>query len=110
MLKNACHFAGPGIKFKTAMRPATILVVDDNVAVRTLVCRVLSIEGYNVLEAASGREALSIAGNLDAPFDLLLTDVKMPEMDGVELARRLKESAPAHRVLFISGQCEMKEI
>jgi len=92
------------------MRPSTILVVDDTREVRSLVARVLENQGYNVLEASEGQQALAICHDLNGRVDLLLTDIKMPGMDGVELARRIKSSYSHMRVLYISGQCEGDEL
>jgi CheY-like chemotaxis protein len=80
----------------------TILVVEDDEAVRGLVCRVLESAGYNVLLATRPSEAellLAQAQNVD----LLLSDVVMPEMSGFELAARLRNTRPDLRTLFISG-------
>ena len=79
----------------------TILVVDDESGIRELVRKILRREGYRVLEAASGEEALKAARG--QPIDLLVTDMTMPGISGSELARRMQESAPRLRVLYISG-------
>ncbi len=81
----------------------TILVVEDEDAVRSLVCRILAGLGYRVLEAADGTEALEVAQSHDSSIDLLFTDVVMPGMRGWEIARRLRESRPETRVVFASG-------
>jgi two-component system cell cycle sensor histidine kinase/response regulator CckA len=82
----------------------TILVVEDNDGVRVLAACILESYGYHVLTAASGPEALELAGRDSAPrIDLLLTDVVMPLMNGREVADRLTESRPGLRVLFTSG-------
>ncbi len=80
----------------------TILVAEDNDAVRTLVRDVLRLEGYTVRTASTGREALAIA-RAHPHLDLLVTDVIMPEMGGRELAERLRGSVPGLRVLYVSG-------
>ncbi len=82
---------------------ATIVVVEDEEAVRRLVRQVLEAQGYQVLEAASGPDALASVERHGRPVDLLLTDVVMPRMTGRELARRLCERMPDLRVLFMSG-------
>jgi CheY-like chemotaxis protein len=92
------------------MRPPTILVVDDTQEVRSLVARVLESQGYSVLEAGDGPHALVVCHNLSGQIDLLVTDVKMPGMDGVELARSVRAGYPTIRVLYISGQCEGDEL
>jgi|SRR5438132_6969070 len=92
------------------MRPARILVVDDTVEVRTLVSRILETQGYDVIEVSDASHAISACAEVKGKIDLLVTDIKMPGMDGVELAARLTGSYPEIRVLFISGQCEESEI
>ena len=81
----------------------TVLLVEDDAAVRTLVTRVLGKGGYNVLTAASPREAAAISEGHPGTLDLLITDLVMPEMDGAELARELRAGRPDMKVLFISG-------
>lgn len=80
-----------------------ILVVDDEAGIRGLVRKILKREHYNVLEAASAEEALTISVSRAAPLDLLLTDVKLPGLSGPELARRMYEASPNLKVLYISG-------
>jgi CheY-like chemotaxis protein len=79
----------------------SILVVDDEPAILELVSRILTKNGYSVLEAHSGEEALSVASTHD--FDLLLTDSLMPQMSGPELVERFAEIKPGLRVLHMSG-------
>ena len=82
----------------------TILLVEDEPAVRTLAARVLRSQGYHVLEAADGIEALRIAKEFTGPaIHLLLTDVVMPQMGGRALAQRLRALLPSVKTLFISG-------
>ncbi len=80
-----------------------VLVVEDQPEVRSLTCTVLRGLGYEVLEAADGSEALSIAARHGRPIRLLLSDVIMPGMNGKELAAQLVESQPAMKVLYMSG-------
>ncbi|HMC63478.1 MAG TPA: PAS domain S-box protein [Gemmataceae bacterium] len=84
----------------------TILLVEDEEAVRTLVRHVLQRAGYTVLEAGEGEEALQIASQHPSPVHLLITDVVMPRMSGPELARRLQVRHPSLRTLLISGYVE----
>ncbi len=84
----------------------TILLVEDETAVRELVRRVLAERGYQVLPAADGREALQLVERYDGPIHLLLTDVVMPEMSGSQLAERLKAVHPDTRVIYMSGYTE----
>ncbi|HLA10575.1 MAG TPA: PAS domain S-box protein [Pyrinomonadaceae bacterium] len=81
----------------------TILLVEDEAAVRTLLMDILQSEGYTVLEAANGPEALERCGNYEGPIDLLVTDVIMPEMSGPELVKRLSGKCRELKVLYISG-------
>jgi PAS domain S-box-containing protein len=84
----------------------TVLVVEDEEAVRTLACRVLRAKGYRVIEAASADLAVAILGGSTEPIDLLLTDVVMPGMSGPTLAQRLVAQHPSLRVLYMSGYAE----
>jgi CheY-like chemotaxis protein len=81
----------------------TIMVVEDEEIVRDLVCAVLEEQGYHVLCAADGLEALEMAGNFDGTIHLLVTDVIMPHMNGPELAAKLSRLRPAMKVLYVSG-------
>ena len=82
----------------------TVLLVEDDVSVRELAARVLRDQGYTVLEATQGHEALSLAHEWKGrKVDLLLTDVVMPQMGGRELVSQFRELHPNVKVLFISG-------
>ncbi|MBI4546204.1 MAG: response regulator [Gemmatimonadetes bacterium] len=81
----------------------TVLLVEDELAVRSLARSVLERSGYNVLEAQDGEHALGLAREYGAAIDLLLTDVVMPGMSGKQLADRLWLVCPRTRVLFMSG-------
>src|SRR6266496_615632 len=80
----------------------TLLVVDDDPLLRDLATQILSLQGYNVLQAESAAEALRLADEAPA-IDLLITDFMMPEVDGLELARRFRAVHPKTPVLMISG-------
>jgi two-component system, cell cycle sensor histidine kinase and response regulator CckA len=82
---------------------ATILLVEDDDAVRRVVHAVLVRAGYRVLGAASGDDALALSEGHPGPIDLLLTDVVMPRMSGKQLAERLLERRPGLPVLYVSG-------
>ncbi|HKU60063.1 MAG TPA: PAS domain S-box protein [Gemmatimonadales bacterium] len=84
----------------------TVLVVEDEEAVRTLASRVLRGKGYRVLEASSADLALALLAGSTEPIDLLLTDVVMPGLSGPALAQRLILQHPALRVLYMSGYAE----
>jgi CheY-like chemotaxis protein len=81
----------------------TILVVDDDAAVRAVAARILERAGYAVLTASSARGAEAVWTQHRGPIHLLMTDVMMPDMNGGELARRLLHSRPEARVLYTSG-------
>ncbi len=82
----------------------TILLVEDEGSLRELAARVLRKQGYAVIEAANGIEALeTMVASSQAKIDLLITDVIMPEMGGKELSRKLLERYPGTKVLYISG-------
>ncbi|MBM4062342.1 MAG: response regulator [Planctomycetes bacterium] len=89
-----------------AMRRSTVLVVEDEPAVRALLCQTLAGEGHRVLEAADGAQGLAAALADPGPIDLVVTDVVMPVMGGLEMVRRLRERRPGQRVLFVSGYPE----
>jgi len=84
------------------VRPLRILVVDDEEPIRKFVDRVLRQAGYETMTASDGPEAVETAGRM-ASVDLLLTDVMMPQMAGDELARRLRQSEPSLKVLYLTG-------
>lgn len=88
-------------------RGTTILLVEDEDAVRVIVSAVLRRSGYNVLEASTPRGACEIFAQHAAAIGLLLTDVVMPEMNGPALAQRLVAERPELRVLFISGYADV---
>ncbi len=91
-------------KTEGAMQGAeTVLLAEDEEAVRKLARQVLEMHGYQVLEAANGSAALLISERHKEPIHLLITDVIMPEMSGRELAGRLDQSRPETRVLYMSG-------
>jgi PAS domain S-box-containing protein len=84
----------------------TILVVEDEETVRHLVASMLKSSGYRVIAPATPREALRICGEFSTALDLLLTDVVLPDTDGVEVAAKAVASRPNLRVLFMSGYTE----
>jgi len=88
----------------------TILLVEDEPAVREVTREALEMGGYRVLEASGPREAARIANDQSARIDLLLTDVVMPEMSGPELARHICKSRPAMVIVFMSGYSESEVV
>jgi PAS domain S-box-containing protein len=81
----------------------TVLVVDDEAGVRQMLQRILSEEGYTVVTAASGAEALELFESSSSAIDLLIIDIVMPEMDGRELARQCCDLRDTLKVIYVSG-------
>jgi CheY-like chemotaxis protein len=81
----------------------TILLVEDEAAVRTLTKKILAQKGYRVLEASDGAIALRVAAGHIGEIDLILTDVAMPNLGGRGMVEELRELSPGVRVLFMSG-------
>ncbi len=88
----------------------TILVAEDESPLRKLICRMLQNEGYTVLCAADGNSALRMAESHPGQIDLLVTDIRMPGMDGIELYTELRRQRPQLPVLFISGYAQGREL
>jgi len=84
----------------------TILLVEDEEAVRSFAARALKLRGYQVLEASGGEEALEIVKQRSGEIHLLITDVVMPNMDGPTLVRAVKRLVPDMAVIFMSGYAE----
>ncbi len=84
----------------------TILLVEDEEAVRSFAARALRMRGYNVLEASGGEEALEIVKSEAHTIHLIITDVVMPSMDGPTMVRHVKQLKPDLRVIFMSGYAE----
>jgi DNA-binding NtrC family response regulator len=89
--------------FSTSPRRETILLVDDNELVLKVVAAMLSRAGFRVLSAASGFDALKLAEQTDGNIELLLSDVDMPAMSGLDLGEALKKIRPETRVMLMSG-------
>jgi len=85
---------------------ARILVVDDDSAIRDVLRKMLEIEGYEVLDAEDGEEALRVS--FDAQPDAIITDVLMPEKDGFETILELRRSIPGVKIIAISGGDRIK--
>jgi len=85
---------------------ATVLLVEDEDAVRLFGSRALRNKGYRVLEAGDGEEALDVINDYGGPIDLIITDVMMPGMDGHTLVKLVQEELPAIKVILMSGYAE----
>lgn len=86
--------------------PQTLIVVEDEAILRQALTEALEHEGYNVLTASDGQDALELLKTCDEGIDLLLTDVRMPRMGGIELAKRLLDRNPDLAILFMSGHSD----
>jgi CheY-like chemotaxis protein len=99
--------AAPAAEARPEMRGSgTLLVVEDEEPVRSLVCRILAGAGYTILAAATGDEALDLEAHHGGRIDLLFTDVVLPGMSGRELAGELASRRPGMPVLYASGYNE----
>jgi len=92
----------PSATVKSEPTGPVVLVVDDEDSIRRLASRALRMAGYRVLEATGGTDALRFLHG-DAPLDLLLTDINMPDLKGPEVARRFRQARPELKVLYLSG-------
>jgi len=84
----------------------TVLLVEDEPAVRSLARRILSRQGYTVLEAGDGVQALEVSRAFDGDIHALVSDIVMPRMSGIQLAAHIVRERPHIRVLFMSGYTE----
>jgi two-component system, cell cycle sensor histidine kinase and response regulator CckA len=89
------------------MNPITILIADDDHENRDFVAKILRRTGYHVLEAADGLEALELATRHPGPIDILVTDLRMPRMEGPELCRRMRAKSPATKFVIMSGYSDL---
>ena len=89
-----------------AERNGTILLVEDSDVVREVIARMLENGGFHVHKASGGEKALALLRSGDVPFDLLLIDVVMPEMGGVELADMVASEHPETPILFMTGHSD----
>jgi len=95
-----------GASTKGTLAAKTILVVEDDDAVRVPAAEFLKMEGFKVLQAKTGLEAIHVALRNRSPIDLLITDIVMPEMNGREVAGKLHEMQPSLKVLYMSGDAD----
>jgi len=95
--------AAPVQKVRASGGMETVLVVEDEPSVRDLTIRVLTRAGYQVLSAGDGRDAVALHAQPEHLIDLVLLDMVMPRMGGVEAARRIRQQSDHTRILFVSG-------
>jgi DNA-binding response OmpR family regulator len=88
---------------QTDLRRKTLLVVDDQATIRNILIQVLKLEGYRVLSAVDGADALETASKNAGKIDILITDLQMPVMGGEELIRKLTAARPETRVICLSA-------
>lgn len=88
---------------------AKLLIVEDDVSVRTFTARALSASGYAVETAGDGMEGLEKIEAASGGYDLVLSDIRMPAMDGIEMARAAVRAFPQLRLLLMTGYAEQRE-
>ena len=86
-----------------------VLIVDDEESMRLLVARAIAMDGHEIATAADGAEALDILSGPDTSFDLLLTDIQMPVMDGIALALTAARDLPQLTILLMTGFADQRE-
>jgi two-component system, cell cycle response regulator CpdR len=86
-----------------------VLIVDDEDSMRMLVARAVAMDGHETVTAEDGAEALEILGSEQGAFDLLLTDIQMPVMDGIALALAAARDFPQLTILLMTGFAEQRE-
>jgi two-component system, cell cycle response regulator CpdR len=86
-----------------------VLIADDEDSMRTLVARAVALDGHSVVTAEDGAEALEILNNEPGTFDLLLTDIQMPVMDGIALALTVARDFPDLTILLMTGFADQRE-
>ena|SRR5579883_2309889 len=88
---------------------ARVLVADDEDSMRALVARAIAMDGHDITTAADGAEALELLGSAETAFDLLLTDIQMPVMDGIALALTAARDFPDLTILLMTGFADQRE-
>jgi len=104
--KPAVTLTAPTVQRPAETCAATILLAEDEDSLRTLTKLLLEADGYTVLQAASGAEALETAAAYDGPIELLITDIIMPGMQGRELALHLQSQRPQIKVIYSTGYAD----
>jgi two-component system cell cycle response regulator CpdR len=88
---------------------ARILIADDEEAIRSLIARALRQDGHEVMTANDGAQALDVLAREKGEFELLLTDIRMPVMDGIALAHAAARQHPAVTILLMTGYADQRE-
>lgn len=88
---------------------AKILLTEDDDAVRAFVARALEMDGHEIIQAQDGEDGFDSLRDHEGKFDLLLTDIKMPFMDGIELAKCAAKMYPDLKILFMTGFADQRE-
>ncbi|MBN9253684.1 MULTISPECIES: response regulator [unclassified Mesorhizobium] len=88
---------------------AKLLVVEDDESVRTLAARALERDGHAVNVAADGAQGLSLIREAAGSYDLVVSDIRMPEMDGIEMAKAAAALFPAMKILLMTGYADQRE-
>jgi two-component system cell cycle response regulator CpdR len=88
---------------------AKILIVEDDESVRSFTARAIQASGHEVETAGDGDEGLETIRRADGGYDLILSDIRMPAMDGIEMARRAAGEFPGLRILLMTGYAEQRE-
>lgn len=89
---------------------ARILLAEDDEAVRRFVRRALELDGHDIVETADGSTALEVLAGSREPFDLLLSDITMPELDGIALAHAAHAARPHLPIVLMTGYAERREV
>jgi CheY-like chemotaxis protein len=88
---------------------AKLLIVEDDESVRTLAARALERAGHSIDLAADGAQGLEAIRAASGGYDLVVSDIRMPEMDGIEMARAAAAAFPAMRIMLMTGYAEQRE-
>ena len=88
---------------------AYILVVDDDESVRNFTARALMIDGHSVEQAADGDIAVEMIAEQSGGYDLVLSDIRMPAMDGITMARETAKNYPDQKILLMTGYADQRE-
>ncbi|RUW18829.1 MULTISPECIES: response regulator [unclassified Mesorhizobium] len=88
---------------------AKLLIVEDDESVRTLAARALERDGHNVTIAADGAQGLALIRQAHGGYDLVVSDIRMPEMDGIEMATAAAKQFPAMKIMLMTGYADQRE-